>query len=793
MDVFDLVAKIRLDDSEYEQGIGKAKGTFSNLASGVKTGLATVAKVGGAAIAAGAAGVTALTKMGVEGYAQYEQLTGGITTMFEDLSYDVEEYAKNAYKTAGMSANAYMETVMGFSASLTSSLKASEGNIARAADAADQIITDMSDNANKMGTSMEMIQNAYSGFAKQNYTMLDNLKLGYGGTKEEMQRLIEDANKVKEANGEMADLSIDSFADVAEAIHIIQNEMGITGTTAKEAATTIEGSLSMMKGAWQNLVVGMANENANMEELINDFVESTSAAASNLLPRIEIALAGIGQLIANLAPVIVEKIPELVSAVLPSLIQGATSLLVGLAQMLPGLAVCLVEQIPVIISQIRSALETAFPELEQPFAAIEGLFNGIWESMQIVWESIGKPIFEAVSNAFSAAKEAVSPYIESLMEYLSSSEFAADATDAVTAAVEGLTAAYDFAVSAVSFVIDGFKSVVQWGKEHETVIFAIKAAIATLCVAIAAYNIAQAVSNAGGIAQIAQLGILQVQMWAATAAQTAHTVATTVATAATTAFGAAMAFLTSPITLVVAAIGALIAIVVLCVKHWDDIKEAGAKAWEWIKNAWANAGEWFAGIWEGIKNAFANVGSWFKNVFTSAKNGIVNAFSNIKEKLSEPFAKARDAIKGIADKIKGFFKGEISLPKIKLPHFGIKPAGWKIGDLLKGEIPKLDIQWYKKAYDNAMVLSNPTIFGYSNGRLLGGGDGNGNEIVAGESHLMGLIGQTVESKNERIVVLLSALLEATVGGNADMVQALTADRTFAVGEREFARLVKQYA
>lgn len=785
MDVFDLVAKIRLDDSEYEQGVGKAKGTFSNLASGVKTGLATVAKVGGAAITAAAAGVTALTKMGVEGYAQYEQLVGGVETLFKTSQNTVMKYAENAYKTAGMSANEYMETVTSFSASLIQSL---DGDTAKAAEVGNMAITDMSDNANKMGTSMEMIQNAYNGFAKGNYTMLDNLKLGFGGTKEEMQRLLDEAEKI---SGIKYDIS--SFADITEAIHVMQEEMGIAGTTAREAASTIEGSISMMKGAWQNLVVGMADENANMEALINDFVESAATAASNLLPRIEIALAGIGQLIANLAPVIVEKIPELVSAVLPSLIQGATSLLVGLAQMLPGLAVCLVEQIPVIISQIRSALETAFPELEQPFAAIEGLFNGIWESMQIVWESIGKPIFEAVSNAFSAAKEAVSPYIESLTDYLSSSEFAADATEAVTEAVEWLTAAYESVSSAVSLVIDGFKSVVQWGKEHETVIFAIKAAIATLCVAIAAYNIAQGISNAGGIAQIAQLGILQVQMWAATAAQTAHTVATTVATAATTAFGAAMAFLTSPITLVVAAIGALIAIVVLCVKHWDDIKEAGAKAWEWIKNAWASAGEWFAGIWEGIKNAFANVGSWFKNVFTSAKNGIVNVFSNIKEKLSEPFAKARDAIKGIADKIKGFFKGEISLPKIKLPHFGIKPAGWKIGDLLKGEIPKLDIQWYKKAYDNAMVLSNPTIFGYSNGRLLGGGDGNGNEIVAGESHLMGLIGQTVESKNERIVVLLSALLEATVGGNADMVQALTADRTFAVGEREFARLVKRYA
>lgn len=175
MDVFDLVAKIRLDDSEYEGGVSKAKGTFSNLASGVKTGLATVAKVGGAAIAAGAAGVAALTKMGVEGFAQYEQLTGGVETLFKTSSNAVMGYAENAYKTAGMSANQYMETVTSFSASLIQSLG---GDTAKAAEVGNMAVTDMSDNANKMGTSIEMIQNAYQGFAKQNYTMLDNLKLG---------------------------------------------------------------------------------------------------------------------------------------------------------------------------------------------------------------------------------------------------------------------------------------------------------------------------------------------------------------------------------------------------------------------------------------------------------------------------------------------------------------------------------------------------------------------------------------------------------------------------------------
>ena len=177
MDVFDLVAKIRLDDSEYESGIGKAKGTFSSLASGVKTGLTTVAKVGAAAVSAGVAGVAALAKMGVEGYAQYEQLVGGVETLFKESQNIVMGYAEKAYKTAGMSANAYMETVTSFSASLIQSLN---GDTAKAAEVGNMAITDMSDNANKMGTSIEMIQNAYNGFAKQNYTMLDNLNI-FGG------------------------------------------------------------------------------------------------------------------------------------------------------------------------------------------------------------------------------------------------------------------------------------------------------------------------------------------------------------------------------------------------------------------------------------------------------------------------------------------------------------------------------------------------------------------------------------------------------------------------------------
>lgn len=234
-------------------------------------------------------------KASVQAYADYEQLVGGVDTLFKKSSKKVQQYAQVAYKTAGLSANQYMETVTSFSASLLQGL----GNdTEKASEYANMAIIDMSDNANKMGTSMEAIQNAYQGFAKQNYTMLDNLKLGYGGTKTEMERLIADANKVKEANGEMANLSIDSFADVTEAIHIIQTEMDITGTTSKEASSTISGSINSMKGAWENLKVAIAS-GEGIDERLQEFQESVKVVAENVIPVIQTVLDTIKQQIAN--------------------------------------------------------------------------------------------------------------------------------------------------------------------------------------------------------------------------------------------------------------------------------------------------------------------------------------------------------------------------------------------------------------------------------------------------------------------------------------------------------------
>lgn len=355
IDLFDLYARITLDTGDYESGLENASGKTDSFADKLKSGLATAAKVGAAAVTAASAAVTALTKNSLEQYGEYEQLVGGVETLFKTSADIVQGYADNAFNTAGLSANEYMETVTSFSASLLQSL---ENDTEAAAQKADLAITDMADNANKMGTSMESIQNAYQGFAKQNYTMLDNLKLGYGGTKEEMERLLEDATAL---SGVEYDIS--SYADIVDAIHVIQTEMGITGTTALEASTTIQGSISSMKAAWTNLVTGIADENADLDTLIGNFVGSVETAAGNVIPRITQILSGMGTAIQQLAPIIATEVPALASSVLPQIISAGAQLAVGLATGLIGALPELVAAVPEIVASLSTAISESLPEL----------------------------------------------------------------------------------------------------------------------------------------------------------------------------------------------------------------------------------------------------------------------------------------------------------------------------------------------------------------------------------------------------------------------------------------------
>lgn len=347
MNLFDLFVTIGLKD--------EASDKIPGIGDKLKSGLATAGKVAAVGIGAATTAVAALTKTAVEGYSEYEQLTGGVETLFKGSADAVMGYAENAYKTSGLSANEYMSTVTSFSASLLQSLG---GDTEEAARLADQAIVDMADNANKMGTDMSMIQNAYSGFAKQNFTMLDNLKLGYGGTQQEMQRLLEDAQAI---SGIEYDIS--SYADIVEAIHVIQNEMGITGTTAKEASETIGGSVASMKSAWENLVVGFADENANIDELMDNFLNSVGTVADNILPVVERILGNVFDTMADNAPEMLKKGVELFMKIASGAIKA-----------IPGI----VDSIPEIIGAVADGFVEAWPDIvEIGKDIVRGLWNGI--------------------------------------------------------------------------------------------------------------------------------------------------------------------------------------------------------------------------------------------------------------------------------------------------------------------------------------------------------------------------------------------------------------------------------
>ncbi len=391
MNLYELCVKIGADVTDVNKGIDETGKKMSGLGEKIKNGLAAAGKAAVVGVTAAATAVGALGTKAVQAYADYEQLVGGVETLFKDSQDKVMEYANNAYKTAGLSANEYMETVTSFSASLLQSL---DGDTSAAAEKANLALTDMSDNANKMGTDMTSIQNAYQGFAKANYTMLDNLKLGYGGTQAEMQRLLEDAEKI---SGIKYDIS--SYADIVDAIHVVQTEMGITGTTAKEAAATIQGSFGMVKAAWQNLVTGLADPEQDLGALVGNFTDSVVIAGNNLIPRIQELLPRIVEAVTSLVGTVSEQLPALLESVLPSLIEGATSLIAGLMAALPAVLAVLGDVAPIVIGILVPALIDLLPQIVQTgIDVIVSLVQGISEAMPELIPAATEAILEIVDT-----------------------------------------------------------------------------------------------------------------------------------------------------------------------------------------------------------------------------------------------------------------------------------------------------------------------------------------------------------------------------------------------------------
>lgn len=409
MTVFELVAKLTLDSSEYENDLKKQSESGGKLA-GVWGKIGGAVKVGAAAIGAASVAVGALTKKSVDAYAEFEQLKGGVEKLYGSAADELMGYANDAYRTAGMSANQYMEQATSFSAALINSLGGDQSKAAKQTDVAMRAI---SDNFNTFGGDITNVQNAFQGFAKQNFSMLDNLKLGYGGTKGEMARLVDDANEYAKSIGMAGDLSMDSFSDIVTAIDLIQQKQGIAGTTAKEAATTIEGSLNMTKAAWDNLITGLADPNADIGQLIDNLVvaivgdKEGTGLLNNIIPAVQRAVEGIGKLLQSAIPALAQKLPSLIQSFLPVVIQSATTLVTSLIQELPNVLNALVEIAPdlieLIINGLIDALAKSIPLLiKQGPKMVKALASGITRSVNVIL-SAGKRLVQSLGTAISSA------------------------------------------------------------------------------------------------------------------------------------------------------------------------------------------------------------------------------------------------------------------------------------------------------------------------------------------------------------------------------------------------------
>ena len=730
MDLFKLFGVISINNSDANDALDetskKGQQTESKLSkafSGIGKGAAVVGKaVGVGMIAAGTAVVGLVTKS-TQAYAEYEQLVGGVDTLFKESSAKVQAYAERAYETAGMSANEYMTTVTSFSASLLQSLG---GDTEKAADKADMAITDMSDNANKMGTSMEMIQNAYNGFAKQNYTMLDNLKLGYGGTKEEMQRLLDDAEKL---SGQKFDIS--SYADVVDAIHVVQTEMGITGTTAEEAAGTISGSMSSVKGAWTNLVTAMSSDDLPLDEYIDKFVNSATTMVSNMLPRIQTALGGVVKLVNQLAPVIIGKIPELFSQLLPSVIEAATGLVSAIVNILPDLIQALLDMLPAFIDglvQILNAIIRALPQV------VQALVSALPTLMPIIIDALVSLII-TICEVLPQIIQPIIDYLPMIIESI------------CTALIENLPQLMESGKQLLMGLLEGMIALVGkipeiLGIIWDSIVNGIKALFGihspSTVMAEIGKNIMEGLIN--GIKNlVSKCGEVLKSVWE----------------------GVKNVFSN--------------------VGGW--FKGKFSEAWEGVKNVFSGVSDFFSGIWEKIKNTFSALGTKISDSISGAVKSGINNLIGSAENIINGFFKLVNGAIDMINKIPN-----VNISKIKLVEFqrlakgGVvdKPTPAIFGeDGAEAVVPlENNTGWINKI---ALKLQE---FNLKTHNFLDGGV-SVKSIGLQQTQASEL--QTLNATNNK---LLEAILrmDENMGGN--LKNALEG-MSFDMNKREFARLVKE--
>lgn len=746
-----IVLNMNLNASGFARGIKSVIGSVKNMNESMKDATNSASKmssvmkgIGSSAIkvgkglavagAAAATAVTALVSKSVGAFADYEQLTGGVETLFGAGGRSVEEYAQSvgksvsdiqgkydslmsaqnvvlenankAYMTAGMSANEYMDTVTGFSASLISSLG---GDTNKAADYANSALVDMSDNANKMGTDMESIKNAYQGFAKQNYTMLDNLKLGYGGTQEEMKRLLSDAEKL---TGQRYDIS--SFADITQAIHAIQTQMDITGTTAKEASTTISGSWGSLKAAFQNVLVGLTTGGDMFDQSLDALINTAVTFGQNIIPAIKGALSGVGYLIEGLAPVIGETIPPLINDLAPTLANSAVSLISslvnGLTQNATQFSECLSNMIIVavagistvvpqlldaaskIVSNLMQGLTNSMPQIVNgAVTLIEGLVNGLVNNIPLLIMGAVQLVASLANGLIANLPRIIDAGVNLITGIVSASysmmpQIIQNGMQLVVNLAVGLVRAIPQLIAALpritGAIVKGFKSV-NWFDLGLQLIKSIWEGIKSIGSEM--WNgVKEKTSELwGGVKNVVSEKLNNIK-----STYDAHGRGLKGATFA-----------------------AIEGVKEYYRTGYDAINQlTGGKLGE-VVNA---VGEKMEVVKGKFSEAFGNVKNTVMTIFENIKNGITEKISAAVNKVKEIFGSIADKVSEVWGKIKGIIKAPKIVQKGTVSIAGVSTP-----------IPKLGLEWNAKGG----IMTRPTAFGYANGKVQMGGEAGAEAIL----------------------------------------------------------------